>query len=132
MECRKAGRRALLGTSGAPLKKLGGITMKKSAGESALAFQLRAHKIPFEAEYRFAPPRKFRFDFAFPDKKIACEIDGGIFTFGRHSRPAGIVKDMEKFNIAAGLGYRILKFTPQQVKKGEAILLIAQALGIKI
>lgn len=63
-------------------------------------------------EYRFHPVRKWRFDYAFPDLKIAVECDGGVFTGGRHTRPIGYMKDMEKFNAAAQDGWVVLKFTP--------------------
>ena len=65
-------------------------------------------------EYRFAPPHRWRFDYAFADLKIAIEIDGGVFTNGRHVRGAGFKKDMEKFNAAAVRGWLVLKFTPQE------------------
>jgi len=66
-------------------------------------------------EYRFHPVRKWRFDYAFPDLKIAVECDGGVFTGGRHTRPIGYMKDMEKFNAAAQDGWVVLKFTPSQM-----------------
>lgn len=71
-------------------------------------------------ELRFSPPRRWRFDFAWPDKKIAVEIDGGVWIQGRHTRGSGFVKDMEKFNTATLLGWKVLKFTPQDLKKGVA------------
>jgi hypothetical protein len=37
-------------------------------------------------EYVFAPPRKWRFDFAWPDIKLAVEINGGIWNNGRDNR----------------------------------------------
>jgi hypothetical protein len=36
---------------------------------------------------------------------------------------------MEKMNLAALLGYRVLLFTPQQVDEGIALQTIEQALG---
>ena len=72
-------------------------------------------------EYRFHPVRKWRFDYAFPDLKIAIECDGGVWTGGRHNRPKGYIKDMEKFNAAASLGWVVLKFTPQQLMTSATI-----------
>lgn len=72
------------------------------------------------AEYRFHATRRWRFDFARPDIKLAIEIDGGVWTGGRHSRGAGQVKDMEKGNAAIMEGWQVLHFTPQQVCNGEA------------
>lgn len=85
------------------------------------------------AEYRFHPTRRFRFDFAIPEKKLAIEIEGGIWLGrnGAHSSGKGILRDMEKNNLAVLEGWRILRVTPQQVKNGEAHNLIDRALGIK-
>lgn len=66
------------------------------------------------SEYRFHQTRRWRFDYAFPELKVAIEIDGGVWNYGRHNRPAGYIKDMEKFNAAATLGWIVLKFTPQE------------------
>ena len=83
------------------------------------------------AEYQFSAPRKFRFDYAvycnsFPASaslfgfKLAIEIDGGIWTGGRHTRGLGFQRDMEKLNLAAIEGWSVLRFTPKQVLSGEA------------
>lgn len=80
---------------------------KRTELEDALAFQLRAAKLPkAEREFRFAPPRRWRFDFAWPAQMLAVEVEGGIFAAGRHNRPLGMIADMEKYNEAALLGWR--------------------------
>jgi len=66
------------------------------------------------------PERKWRFDYAWILPKIAVEIEGGVWMQGRHTRGSGFVKDMEKYNYAGLLGWRIFKFTPKQLKTGEA------------
>lgn len=81
-----------------------------------------------ETEYRFHPTRRWRFDYAFPASSIAVEVDGGAFVGGRHTRGAGFVKDMEKNNAAVLRGWRVLRFTPQQVKSGEALNVLTEAL----
>jgi hypothetical protein len=63
-------------------------------------------------EYWFHPVRKFRFDFACPAIKLAIEIHGGVFTRGRHVRPAGIIADCEKQRIAVAHGWRVLPYVP--------------------
>ena len=75
-------------------------------------------------EYRFHPTRRWRFDFARPDIRLAIEIDGGVWSGGRHSGGAGQIKDMEKGNAAVALGWQILHFTPQQAKNNEAYRLV--------
>ena len=72
------------------------------------------------SEHRFHPTRKWRFDFARPDIRLAIEIDGGVWTGGRHSGGQGQIDDMEKGNAAVAEGWQILHFTPQQVRNGEA------------
>jgi hypothetical protein len=68
-----------------------------------------------EREYKFHHTRKWRFDFAFVEKKLAVEIEGGIYISGRHTRCTGFMKDLEKYNAAALLGWRLLRYTPQHV-----------------
>lgn len=66
-------------------------------------------------EYKFHPDRRWRFDYAIVDERIAIEIEGGLWLQGRHNRPLSMIKDFEKYNNAAMLGWRILKYTPQQI-----------------
>lgn len=79
-----------------------------------------------ETEFIFHPVRKWRLDYAWIKEKIACEIEGGIWIKGAsgrggaHSLPSNIVRDMEKSNEALRLGWRIFRFTPQQLRKGYA------------
>ena len=82
-----------------------------------------------ETEYRFWPERKFRFDYAWPEKHLALEVEGGIFMAGggRHNRGAGYTKDLEKYSMAAALGWRILRVVPSKLAKPETIALILKA-----
>jgi very-short-patch-repair endonuclease len=82
-------------------------------------------------ELRFAPPRRWRFDFAFEPQKLAVEIEGGAFSRGRHTRGAGFIADMEKYNTAVMLGWKVLRFTPSQVNDGTALGFIEYVLGKK-
>lgn len=63
-------------------------------------------------EYRFHPKRKWRFDAAWPEKMIAVEFEGGIWTGGRHTRGKGYENDCEKYNNALLLGWRVFRLTP--------------------
>ena len=71
----------------------------------------------FEEEYNFDAElgRRHRFDFAWPDYKIAVEVEGnawGVKGGGRHMQDS----DLEKYNIAATLGWRVLRFSPGMLK----------------
>ncbi len=69
----------------------------------------------YVVEYRFHPTRKWRFDVCWPAVKVAVELEGGTNTGGRHVRPAGYEQDVEKYNQAVVLGWRLLRFTSQQL-----------------
>src|SRR5260363_408002 len=46
-----------------------------------------------QREYRFDAMRRWKFDFAWPNWKIAVECEGGIWTQGRHTRALGFEAD---------------------------------------
>ena len=70
------------------------------------------------AEHRFDSERKWRFDFAGVAERIAIEVEGGAYTRGRHTRGTGFIADMEKYNRATVLGWRVLRYTPTQMQDG--------------
>ena len=83
-----------------------------------------------DAEYVFAPPRKWRFDWLF-DGWLAVEVEGGAWTQGRHNRAVGFLADMEKYNRAVQLGYSVLRFTPKQMQSGLACEFIKVVLQLE-
>ena len=78
------------------------------------------HKEHSQGEYRFAPPRDWKFDFALVEAKVAVEIDGGnwmvryspkqkrYIPVGRHTQAA----DYIKLNAAAADQWLVFRFTP--------------------
>ena len=84
----------------------------------------RYDKRDVRAEHQFCDGRRWRFDVALVGlvRKYAFEIEGGIFSRiqGRHTRGKGYERDMEKYNVAAALGWKVFRFTPEQVLKGIA------------
>jgi very-short-patch-repair endonuclease len=101
-----------------------------SDAEEALAQQIYLVGLPVpDREYVFAKPRRYRFDFAWPDKMVAVEVEGGRWVGGRHTSPVGFGKDCEKYSEAAARGWRIVRVTPEMIEDGTALGYIERALG---
>ena len=101
----------------------------KATGMDLLSLHCKAFGIPVPTtEFRFHPTRRWRVDYAWPDLKLAVEVEGGVFIPGgsRHSRGAGYRNDCEKYNEVASMGWGVLRFLPEQVKNGEAAGVIAR------
>lgn len=88
----------------------------------------KQHGLTPTPELQFHPARKWRFDFAFEKEKVALEVQGGLFTGGRHSRGASLLKEHEKLNTAAQMGWRILYCIPQNLCMQETIDAIKTAI----
>ena len=78
-------------------------------------------------EYKFHPVRKWRFDYAIPKHKIALEVEGGVWTGGRHTSSTGFLKDMEKYNTATLMGWKVLRTTPDELYRLKTIEMIKNA-----
>lgn len=83
------------------------------------------------SEYKFHPRRRWRFDYALPMHKIAIEVEGGVWTRGRHITPKGFLNDMEKYNTAASMGWMVLRITPQMRYEPETLQLIETTITTK-
>ncbi|MGI9573892.1 hypothetical protein ACRYJU_07370 [Alloalcanivorax xenomutans] len=104
---------------------------RASVGEETLTLHLRAEKIAgWEREYRFHPTRRWRFDFAWPEHLLAVEIEGGVWTGGRHNRGSGFTADLEKYEAAQLLGWNIYRCSTEMVKSGRAIEVIKRLLDM--
>ena len=83
----------------------------------------------FKEEYIFHPHRRWRFDFAFPDKKLAIEIDGGIWgAKGGHTTGVGYQNDRDKDEADLLMGWIVYRCTPAMVKTGRALKTIEKLL----
>lgn len=80
-------------------------------------------------EFRAIPGRRFRWDLAWPDRRLLMEVDGGGFISGRHSRGKGMESDAEKQSLAVVAGYRVLRCTPRHIEDGSAVRWIREALA---
>lgn len=80
-------------------------------------------------EFKFHPIRKWRFDYAIPDHKIALEVEGGVWTGGRHTSSVGFMKDMEKYNTATLMGWRVFRTTPDELYRLKTLNLLKTAIS---
>ena len=104
----------------------------KSLGEETLELQLRAYKVHgWVREYLFDElhRRKWRLDFAWPERRFAVEIEGGSWVGGRHFRGIGIAKDCEKYEAAMLAGWTVYRVTTDMVTSGHAIGVIRRMVG---
>lgn len=103
---------------------------KRSALESALLLQLRAAGLTTGMVQEFRPfaDTRHRFDFAWPhqDPRVCVEVEGGVYSGGRHTRGAGFTADAAKYNRAATQGWYVLRVTAEHIKSGQALAWIQQ------
>lgn len=131
---------------------------KQREQDLPIDLQILAAKLPEpESEYRFHPVRKWAFDRAWPDQKIAFEIEGGGFgrmvilgpgsverrkgksipvtgmlrIGGRHNTGQGAQADCEKYSWAAILGWMVIRATTTMIRDGLAITLLEAAFKAK-
>jgi len=93
--------------------------MAKSQYERIFARQLEEAGLHFEREFKFHQGRGWRCDFANPDWMIMVEVEGGIYSRGRHTRGSGFVKDCEKYNTATLLGWRVYRIPATWIATGR-------------
>ena len=119
--------------------------IKREKWETMFARQLEAEgfvegdRIPlmpgeYVREHKWHPKRKWRADFLIsaylpgklrymnsPDQSFLAEIEGGVWTRGRHTRGSGFIKDCEKYNTAAACGHKVFRFHSGMVEDESAI-----------
>ncbi|WP_409287510.1 hypothetical protein [Pseudomonas guariconensis] len=110
-----------------------------SAAEELLNAHFCFHKVEPVREYRFgaeaaggpgkglrdrlarAGLKDWRFDFAFPEQKLAVEVEGGAWAGGRHTTGVGFSEDLKKYDAAMRLGWTVYRCDPGMVRSGRAI-----------
>ena len=102
---------------------IGGVKYMLKRGNMYSEILFKMHRINYEKEYRFHPVRKWRFDFAIPEHMIAIEIEGGIYMQGRHTRGKGYQADCEKYREAVVLGWRLLRYTTNELAKDSEMII---------
>tara|TARA_R110000824_G_scaffold6321_1_gene29256 strand:+ start:1537 stop:1896 length:360 start_codon:yes stop_codon:yes gene_type:complete len=109
--------------------------------EAAMLYAINAAGLEHpEHEYRFHTRRRWRFDFAYPGRLIAIEVEGlgrrepdGSWNpnGGGHQTRAGMTKDCEKYNEAALAGWTLIRVTAGMIKSGAAIEYVERALEVR-
>lgn len=84
-----------------------------------------------EWEFRFHPERKWRFDLAWPELKVAFEREGSSWTGGRHTTGTGYRNDCKKYNAAAVMGYAVIRGTTDMIRSGLALEQLLEALEVR-
>lgn len=112
--------------------------VKREPTEADILMWDHLHELPehlaIAKEYKFSDDRRWRFDFVVcdPSRKLqlGIEIEGGIWVKGGggHNRGQAFIDDMEKYNHAVLAHWRVLRFTLDQVLKGDAIAFIRRVL----
>lgn len=99
--------------------------------ERAALTRMKQGRIPTPvAEYRGIPGRQFRFDYAWPEQKVALECEGGTWQKERtgHTSGKGFESDCEKYSLAAAHGWLVIRATTDQIHDGTFIPWLRQAL----
>lgn len=114
--------------------------------EDQLAQLIRANHLPEpERHFRFAAAhvgpgrglrqrlqaarlRDWEADFVWHDYGLLLEVEGGIWVGGRHTRGGGYESDVEKYNAATRLGWRVLRVTGKMIRDGRALALLREVL----
>jgi very-short-patch-repair endonuclease len=107
---------------------------KRARPDYAATFRLVCHNVQLpvpEVEYKFdeTGERRWRFDFAFVAERVAVEVEGGVWTNGRHTRGSGFVKDLEKYSEAAAQGWLLIRVTPKELCAASTLDRVRRALN---
>jgi len=87
-----------------------------SVGEEEFALHCRIYHLEPEREYQFDPVRKWRIDFAWPERKLAVEIESSV-----HRIKSRFASDLDKYNAMQKAGWTLLRYTAKMVHAGTAI-----------
>ena len=103
-----------------------------------LILELQALGVPRPVrEHRFHEPRPgerrrlWRFDLAWPEVMVACEVEGGTWSQtskSRHTTGKGYMDDCLKYSTAALQGWIVVRADAKMVERGTAAALVQRAL----
>lgn len=95
---------------------------KRSEEKNWIAWNLwvwaQENGIPLIEEKKFdsTGERKFRFDWSFPDIKVAIEYEGIMSEKSGHTTVTGYNKDAVKYNLAQSQGWKVIRLTALNYK----------------
>lgn len=100
--------------------------------ERVLVNRLEQAGLPLgEPQYPVVEGRQHRFDRAWPNQRVAVEVQGGVWSDDGHGRKSMVASDCMKLSLAAAVGWRVLPLTREMIEDGTAVNLIARALGVR-
>ena len=112
-----------------PTKKVRQRANKRPLTDAFTAICLSELRMEVVKEFQFHPTRRWRFDYAIPSHKIALEVEGGVFSKGRHTRGAGFIGDIEKYNEATRLGWRVVRTVPWELNTRKTVQLLRELIN---
>lgn len=98
--------------------------------EAALLYYLRVGGLPAPVtQYKAVEGRRFVWDFAYPDRRLLIEVQGGTWMEkSGHNTGTGLRRDYDKNNHAVLAGWRVLYFSKDMIEDLSAIEVIRKAL----
>jgi len=103
--------------------------MKESYSRVVVTAYFKQEGLPEPVfEHMFHPTRKWRFDIAWPEYKLALEVEG---LNGRHQRTAGFLKDVEKYNEAIRMGWLVSRCINKDLCLLETVNLIKDIIKLR-
>ena len=104
------------------LAKQGRVGKKRKGDSAKNEMQAILARYSFTEEYRFDKVRRFKFDWANEEKKIAIEYEGLMSEKSGHTTVNGYTSNCDKYNLATILGWKVLRYTALNFKQLETDL----------
>jgi very-short-patch-repair endonuclease len=78
-------------------------------------------------EFKFHPTRKWRFDYAYPEHRVAIEVEGLVRGGkSRHTTISGYIGDCDKYNQAILHGWKVIRLVQTEILKTSTIELLRE------
>lgn len=102
---------------------------RRESLELEMLQQIRAARVAdtMQQQYQWHESRRWRADFAWPDRRVLLEVHGATWVMGRHNRGTGYAEDRRKANEAQLRGWTYIEATAEHVRSGQALEWIRRA-----